>query len=198
MSLKNCNMKIGLYFGSFNPIHIGHLIIANHVVEETDLDQVWLVVSPQNPLKPAVGLLNEYQRLHLVQLAVEDNDKLRASDIEFKMPRPSYTIDTLVYLQEKYPTHHFHIIMGSDSYSNISKWKNANILIKDYNIIVYQRPEFLVKISSATPTSIMILNAPMLDISATEIRNKIKRHKNIQYLVSEKVRIEIDKNGYYK
>jgi nicotinate-nucleotide adenylyltransferase len=190
-------MKIGLYFGSFNPIHIGHLIIANHVVEQTDVDQVWLVVSPQNPLKPAASLLNEYQRLHLVQLAIEDNDKLRASDVEFKLPKPSYTIDTLTYLQEKYPNHQFSVIMGSDSFTNISKWKNATVLLKNYKIIIYQRPEFLIDSNSVT-TSLTILKAPMLDISATEIRSNIKHHKSIQYLVSDKVRGEIDKNGYYK
>ena len=190
-------MKIGLYFGSFNPIHMGHLIIANHIVEQTNLDQVWLVVSPQNPLKPAASLLNEYQRLHLVQLAIEDNHKLRASDVEFKLPKPSYTIDTLTYLQEKHPAHQFKVIMGSDSYSNIGKWKNAAVLLKNYNIVIYQRPGYLLN-SDNVPSTIEIVKAPMLDISATEIRNSIKKNKSIQYLVSEKVRIEIDKNGYYK
>src|SRR3989339_302073 len=121
-------MKIGLYFGSFNPIHTGHLIIASHVLNETDLQQVWFVVSPQNPFKQEHSLLNEYHRLHLVQLAVEEDTRLRASDIEFKMPKPSYTIDTLVYLKEKYPQHQFTIIMGSDSFQNLPKWKNASLL----------------------------------------------------------------------
>lgn len=190
-------MKVGLYFGSFNPIHIGHLIIANHVAEHTDVDQVWLVVSPQNPLKPAASLLNEYQRLHLVQLAIEDNAQLKASDVEFKLPKPSYTIDTLVYLEEKYPNNKFSIILGSDSFSNIGKWKNADILQKNYNLIIYQRPEFAIANNPANK-NITVLNAPLLNISATAIRQYIKQKKSIQYLVTEKVRQEIEKNRYYK
>lgn len=190
-------MKVGLYFGSFNPIHIGHLIIANHVVEHTDVDQVWLVVSPQNPLKPAASLLNEYQRLHLVQLAIENNERLKASDVEFKLPKPSYTIDTLIYLEEKYPNHRFSLILGGDSYSNIGKWKNADVLQKNYPLIIYQRPGF--ELSKATVLdNITLLNAPLLDISATSIRQSIKEKKSIQYLVSDAVRNEIEKNGYYR
>ena len=116
-------MKVGLYFGSFNPVHHGHLIIASHVVQSTGLDQVWFVVSPQNPLKPAVGLLNEYHRLHLIRAAIDGERSLRATDIEFKLPKPSYTIDTLTYIREKYPQHEFSIIMGSDSYQNLGRWK---------------------------------------------------------------------------
>jgi nicotinate-nucleotide adenylyltransferase len=123
-------MKIGLYFGSFNPIHIGHLIVGNHVANNTDLQQVWFVVSPQNPLKPSAALLNEYHRLHLVRLAVEEEPRLKASDVEFKLPKPSYTIDTLTYLQEKYPQHEFSIIIGSDSFQNLSKWKNFELLLR--------------------------------------------------------------------
>lgn len=190
-------MKVGLYFGSFNPIHIGHLIIANHVVENTYVDQVWLVVSPQNPMKPAASLLNEYQRLHLVQSAINTNEKLKASDVEFKLPKPSYTIDTLAYLEEKYPNHKFSVIMGSDSFSNISKWKNADILQKNYHLIIYQRPEFTIT-SDKTTTNTTILNAPLLDVSATNIRQCIKEKKSIQYLVTDDVREEIEKNGYYR
>ncbi|MDI9365057.1 MAG: nicotinate (nicotinamide) nucleotide adenylyltransferase [Flavobacterium sp.] len=190
-------MKVGLYFGSFNPIHIGHLIIANHVVEYTDVEQVWLVVSPQNPLKPAASLLNEYQRLHLVQLAIENNAQLKASDVEFKLPKPSYTIDTLVYLEEKYPHHRFSIILGGDSFSNIGKWKNAAILQKNYHLIIYQRPEFAIT-NHPTNKNITVLNAPLLNISATTIRQHIKQKKSIAYLVTDKVREEIEKNGYYK
>jgi nicotinate-nucleotide adenylyltransferase len=190
-------MKVGLYFGSFNPIHIGHLIIANHVIEHTNLDQVWLVVSPQNPLKPAASLLNEYQRLHLVQLAIANNDKLKASDVEFKLPKPSYTIDTLIYLAEKYPNHQFSIILGGDSFINISKWKNADVLQKNYPLIIYQRPKFLIS-NSAINEKMTILNAPLLDISATAIRQLIKDKKSIQYLVTDSVREEIEKYGYYR
>ena len=132
-------MKIGLYFGSFNPIHHGHLIIANFVLQNSDLDQVWFIVSPQNPLKPSAGLLNEYHRLFLVNIAIEGENKLKASDIEFKLPRPSYTIDTLTYLQEKYPQHEFSIIMGSDSFQNLPNWKNYQQILKNFPIYVYIR-----------------------------------------------------------
>ncbi len=189
-------MKIGLYFGSFNPIHIGHLIIANHIVNYTNLEQVWLVVTPQNPLKPSSGLLNEYNRLHLVQLAVEENPKLRASDAEFKLPKPSYTIDTLTYLQEKYPKNEFSVIMGSDSFSNIGKWKNAEVLVKNHKIIIYLRPNFPVK--GDLRHNIELLNAPLLNISATAIRETIKQNKSIRYLVHDKVCDEIERTGYYK
>ena len=138
-------MNIGLYFGSFNPIHIGHLIIANHVINFTDMNQVWLVISPQNPLKPSHTLLNEYHRLHLIQKAIEDNPKLKASDIEFRLSKPSYTIDTLIYLEEKYPKHKFSIVMGSDSFQNINNWKNAEVLKKNYSFIIYERPGFEMK-----------------------------------------------------
>ena len=190
-------MKIGLYFGSFNPIHIGHLIIANHIANYTDVDQVWLVVSPQNPLKRSVVLLNEYSRLHLVKIAVENNPKIKASDVEFKLPKPSYTIDTLTYLEEKYPANTFSIIMGSDSFCNIEKWKNHEILLKKYPLIIYARPDFPVQNQKLSQT-IQILNAPLLNISATSIREAIKTNKSIRYLVSEKVYDEIEQAGYYK
>ena len=188
-------MEVGLYFGSFNPIHIGHCIIANYIRENTRLQQVWLVVSPQNPFKPATGLLNEYDRLHLVQLAIEGVDGLQASDIEFHLPKPSYTIDTLTYLAEKFPRHQFSLIMGSDGYQNISKWKNADVLLDRYPIYVYQRPGFPVTPLNEKTT---LLEAPMLDISATTIRQLIKQKKDIRFLVPEPVRREIEANKYYK
>jgi len=188
-------MEIGLYFGSFNPIHIGHCIIANYVRTHTPLQQVWLVVSPQNPFKPAAGLLNEYDRLHLVKTAIEGVDGLQASDIEFHLPRPSYTIDTLTYLAEKFPQHQFSIVMGSDGYQNIEKWKNAPVLLARYPIYVYQRPGFPVSPYSEKTT---IVNAPLLDISATIIRQMIKDNQDIKFLVPEPVRLEIEANRYYK
>ena len=133
-------MKVGLYFGSFNPIHHGHLIIANYLLQNSDLDQVWLVVSPQNPFKQSASLLNSYNRLNLVQLAIEGESKLKASDIEFRLPQPSYTVNTLAYLQEKYPTHQFAIIMGSDSFENLAKWKNYEFILQHCTIYVYRRP----------------------------------------------------------
>ena len=189
-------MKIGLYFGSFNPIHIGHLIVASFVANHTEIQQVWFVVSPQNPLKTSSVLLHEYNRLHLVQLAMEDDIRLRASDVEFRLPRPSYTIDTLTYLQEKYPQHQFSIIMGSDSFQNLPRWKSFELLVKNYPFIIYKRPGFEVK--DSWNAKLTILDAPMLSISATEIRNNIKEGKTIRYLVTEKVREEIEQNRYYK
>lgn len=189
-------MKIGLYFGSFNPIHIGHLIIANHVANHSDVQQVWFVVSPQNPLKPSSVLLNEYHRLHLVQLAIGDDPQLKASDVEFKLPRPSYTIDTLTYLTEKYPQHQFSIIMGSDSFQNLHRWKNHEQLLAHYAIIIYKRPGYT--INNPITNNIQILEAPVLEISATEIRKAIKEGKSVKYLLNEPVITEIEKTGYYK
>lgn len=189
-------MKIGLYFGSFNPIHTGHLIIASHVANETNIQQVWLVVSPQNPFKQASNLLNEYHRLHLAQLAIEDDLRIRVSEIEFKLPRPSYTIDTLIYLQEKYPQHEFSIIMGSDSFQNLPKWKNAQVLIQQYSFIVYNRPGSIV--TETHQANVTILDAPLISISATHIRQNIQEGKSIRYLVPEKVRIYIEENNYYR
>ena len=189
-------MEIGLYFGSFNPIHIGHLIVASHVANHTDMQQVWFVVSPQNPLKSSSVLLNEYHRLYLVQLAVEDDLRLKASDVEFKLPRPSFTIDTLTYLQEKYPQHTFSIIMGSDGFQNLPKWKNFEILVKNFPFIIYKRQGF--DVVDTWQANVNILNAPMLQISATTIRENIKTGKTIRYLVPDKVREEIEQNRYYK
>lgn len=189
-------MKIGLYFGSFNPIHNGHLIIATHILQNTALDQIWFVVSPQNPFKQGSTLLNEYHRLHLVQEAIEGETKLKASDIEFSLPRPSYTIDTLTYLEEKYPENSFSVIMGSDSYQNIGKWKSGELLQKRYPILVYQRPGFVISENAAKNAT--ILSAPMLDISSTIIRKLVAAGKSIRYMVPEKVNEEILKSGYYK
>ncbi|MBX3240768.1 MAG: nicotinate-nucleotide adenylyltransferase [Chitinophagaceae bacterium] len=189
-------MNIGLYFGSFNPIHIGHLIIAKFISQHTSLDQVWFVVSPQNPFKESSALLNEYQRLHLVRLAIEGEDDLKASDIEFHLPRPSYTVDTLAYLGEKYPAHRFSVIMGSDSYQNLHKWKNAEVILKNYPLIVYKRPGF--EIADDAKGLVNVLNAPLLQISATEIRNMVRDGKSIRYLVPDVVQAEIERTGYYK
>lgn len=189
-------MRIGLYFGSFNPVHHGHLIIANFVANSTPLDQVWFVVSPQNPFKISGKLLNEYHRLHLVNIAIEGEAKLKASDIEFYLPRPSYTIDTLTYLEEKYPQHQFSVIMGSDSYRNLHKWKNAEILVKRYPLFVYTRPGF--ELEHQHRKAVTLLDAPLLQISATHIRELITQGKSIRYLVPDPVKDEIEKNGYYK
>ena len=189
-------MKIGLYFGSFNPIHHGHLIIANHLINETDLQEVWLMVSPQNPFKVSTVLLNEHHRYHLVQKALENETKIKASNIEFRLPKPSYTVNTLTYLKEKYPQHGFSIIMGSDGFQNINKWQNAEVIIRNYPIYIYKRPGFEIKETFGAQTT--ILDAPMLEISSTHIRKLIKEKKSIKFLLPDEVREEIEKNNYYK
>jgi nicotinate-nucleotide adenylyltransferase len=189
-------MDVGLYFGSFNPIHTGHLIIANHILNETTLKKVWFIVSPQNPLKPASSLLNEYDRLHLARIATEDDVRIQVSDIEFKLPRPSYTIDTLTYLSEKYPDTRFSVILGGDSYNNLPNWKNYESIVKNFAIYVYKRDDGLINALFSIPPH--VLKAPLLEISATEIRNLVKEGKSIRYLVPEKVREEIERNRYYK
>jgi nicotinate-nucleotide adenylyltransferase len=189
-------MKVGLYFGSFNPVHHGHLIIANYVAQSTDLDQVWFIVSPQNPLKPAAGLLNEYHRLFLIRAAIDGENKLRASDIEFKMPRPSFTIDTLTYIHEKYAQHDFSIVMGSDSYQNLPRWKNHETLLRNTSFYIYVRAGFE-NIPEYENARVHILDAPLLQISATHIRNMLKEGKSIRWLVPDVVKEEIERNRYY-
>jgi nicotinate-nucleotide adenylyltransferase len=189
-------MKIGLYFGSFNPIHTGHLIIANHILNETDLQKIWFMVSPQNPFKKSESLLNEYDRLHLVQKAIEGDDRLKASDIEFNLPKPSYTVHTLAYLLEKYPTYQFSIIMGSDGFQNLDKWKNAEVIIRDYPILIYERPGF--KVDKTFGARVQVMNAPLLEISATYIRRLIKEGKSIKYLVPAGVEEEISSFNFFK
>jgi nicotinate-nucleotide adenylyltransferase len=188
-------MNIGLYFGSFNPIHTGHLIIASHVLNETNIQKIWFVLSPQNPLKASLSLLNEYDRLFLLQKAIEEDDRMKASDIEFLLPKPSYTIDTLTYLTEKYPEHQFNVIMGSDSFENIGNWKNGDKIIANYPVFVYERPGFELKLPK---TNITVLNAPFLQISSTHIRHLIENGKSFKYLVPDIVELEIIKSRFFK
>lgn len=189
-------MNVALYFGSFNPVHTGHCIIASYIADNTDAEQVWFVVSPQNPLKPSASLLNEYHRLHLVKLAIEHDPRFKGSDIEFSLPRPSYTIDTLTYLAEKYPQHEFSVIMGSDSFQNIGKWKNAAQLVANYDIYVYNRMGHTT--GNSSNARLTFLDAPLLNISSTFIRETVKAKKSIRFLVPDNVREEIERNGYYK
>ena len=189
-------MRIGLYFGSFNPIHVGHLIIANFIANNVDIDQVWFIISPQNPLKQNTTLLNKYHRKYLVDIAIEGEKKLKTSAIEFSLPIPSYTIDTLAYLSEKYPDNLFSIVIGSDSLQNILKWKNGEVLLERYQFLVYERPGF--KVENATGQNINILKAPLLDISSTKIRKMIKNGMSIKFFVPDLVKEEIERNHYYK
>ena len=189
-------MNIGLYFGSFNPVHNGHLIIASQILINSNLNQLWFVVSPHNPLKIRSGLLNENHRLNLIKTAIEGEFDLKASDVEFKLPSPSYTIDTLTYLKEKYPQHSFSIIMGSDSFKNLEKWKNYESLINNYRIYIYKRPGF--EVVNNHNADIIMVEAPLLEISSTHIRELIRKGKSIRYLVPDSVKEEIESNNYYK
>lgn len=189
-------MNIGLYFGSFNPVHIGHLIIASHIANNTDLNQVWFVVSPQNPFKKSSVLLNEYHRLHMIKSAIDGENKLRANSVEFGLPKPSYTVDTLAYLKEKHPEHEFSIVMGSDGFQNLDKWKNFEVIVKNYPIYIYKRPGF--DIIKDWGADITILDAPLLEISSTRIREMVREKKSIRFLVPDAVHEEIMRNGYYR
>jgi len=192
-------MKIGLYFGTYNPIHIGHLIIANHMAEFADLDQVWMVVTPHNPLKKKATLLDDHHRLQMVYLATENFPKIKPSDIEFKLTQPNYTVNTLAHLHDKYPNYEFSLIMGEDNLKTLHKWKNYEVLLDNHDIYVYPRisedPE---NVALKSHPRIHIIDAPVVEISSTFIRNNIKKGKNIQPLLPSKVWEYIDHNNFYK
>jgi len=190
-------MKTGLFFGSYNPIHTGHLIIANYMANHTELDEVWLVVSPHNPLKDKSGLGNMYDRLEMARLATEKTENIRVSDIEFALPQPSYTIDTLTYLHEKFPEKEFVLIMGADNLVSLKKWKNYEVLLKNYQIYVYPRPGAQVKEWENYP-SITLTNTPLMEISSTFIRKAIKENKSVQFFLPDSVINFIDGKGMYK
>jgi nicotinate-nucleotide adenylyltransferase len=202
-------MRIGLYFGTFNPIHVGHLIIANHMAQEQELDQIWLVVSPQNPLKAKNSLLKDYHRLNMVKLAIEDNLKLRASDIEFHLPIPSYTVNTLAHLKEKYPEHVFSLIMGEDNLRTFNKWYNYEYILENYKIFVFPRTITIQEIESPQTENEETLkiknhsnihfceNTPILKISSSFIRNEIKSGRSVKYLCTESVYNYIDEMNFY-
>ena len=175
-------MKVGLFFGSFNPIHTGHMVLANYMLEFTDLDKVWFIVSPHNPLKQKNSLLHERHRLQMTALAIGENNKMKASDIEFKLPQPSYTINTLMHLQEKYADHHFVLIMGADNLENFHKWKNYEEILKHFELYVYPRPGISGGDLSAHK-QVRLVNAPLMEISSTDIRNAIKERKDVRYFV---------------
>lgn len=179
-------MKVGLFFGSFNPVHVGHLMIAQYMVEYTELDEVWLVVSPQNPLKEKSNLVNVYDRLEMCKLAVGDHSKIRVSDIELKLPQPSYTTTTLSYLYERYPEHQFALIMGEDNLNSLPRWKNYEVILKDYQIYVYPRAKEVVS-PLLNHGSVHRTNAAIFEISSTFIREALKARKDIQFFVPELV-----------
>jgi len=197
MNVKEGKIKTGLFFGSFNPVHIGHLIVAAYMREFSDLDQVWFVVSPHNPLKAKKTLLADHHRLMLVKTAIEDDPKFRACDIEFKMPQPSYTIDTLTYLGEKYPMHRFVLIAGTDILPTFHKWKNYRILLSEYQIYIYNRPGYD-KGSYAGHPSISFFDAPLMEISSSFIRQAIKNGKDVQYMLPPKVWQYIREMHFYE
>ena len=190
-------MKIGLFFGSYNPIHTGHLIIANYMANHTALDQVWLVVSPHNPLKETADLINMYDRLEMAKLATENALNIRVSDVELKLPQPSYTIDTLTFLHEKYPENQFSLIMGSDNLASLKKWKNYELILRDYHIHVYPRPGFS-DYDFANHPSVTLTKTPFMELSSTFIRKSVKENKNVQFFVPEPVLNFIDLKNLYR
>jgi len=192
-------MKIGLYFGTFNPIHIGHLIIANHMAEHSDLDQIWMVVTPHNPHKQKNTLLDDYHRLHMVHLATEDFPKIKPSDIEFKLPQPNYTINTLVHLQEKHPNYEFSLIMGDDNLNSLHKWKNYEAILQHHHIYVYPRLNSgVIDEQFANHSKIHKIDAPVVELSSTFIRESIKNNKNVIPMLPHKVWEYVEHNLFYR
>ncbi|MBF8149726.1 nicotinate-nucleotide adenylyltransferase [Winogradskyella sp. F6397] len=192
-------MKIGLYFGTFNPIHVGHLTIANHLAEHSDMDQIWFVVTPLSPFKKKRSMLDNYHRLELVHLATKDYDKLRPSDIEFGLKQPNYTIDTLTYLFEKYPKHEFALIMGEDNLKSFHKWKNYELILENHNIYVYPRiSEGKIDTQFNNHPKVIKIDAPIMELSSTFIRNEIKDGKNVRPMLPENVWQFIDEMSFYR
>lgn len=190
-------MITGLYFGSFNPVHIGHLAIANFMVEFSELEQLWFVVSPQNPLKERKSLLKDYHRLEMVRLAVEDDDRFRASDIEFKLPTPSYTIDTLTYLEELNPGREFQLVMGGDGLRTFHKWKHAELIVEKYHRLIYPRPGTDLEMAYRLPNATLV-EAPMMEISSSFIRQAIKDGKDVRHLVPAKAYAYMREMHFYE
>lgn len=192
-------MKVGLYFGTFNPIHVGHLIIANHLAEHSNLDQIWLVVTPQSPFKKKQSLLDNYQRLEMVYQATKDYKHLNPSDIEFSLPQPNYTINTLTYLKEKHPKHDFSLIMGEDNLKSFHKWKNYNIILENHDIYVYPRlSDGKIETQFHGHERIHHVQAPIIQLSSTFIRKSIKAGKNIKPMLPENVWNYVSEMNFYK
>lgn len=192
-------MKIGLYFGSFNPIHVGHLVIANHMAEYSDLNQIWFVITPHSPFKKKSTLLDNYQRLEMVYRATKDYTKLKPSDIEFSLPQPNYTVNTLAYLQEKYPDFEFSLIMGEDNLDSFHKWKNYDVILENHYIYVYPRlSDKQVTTRFDGHEKIHHINAPIMQLSSTFIRNAIKKGKNVKPLLPQNVWEYLDEMNFYR
>jgi nicotinate-nucleotide adenylyltransferase len=192
-------MKIGLFFGTFNPIHVGHLIIANHMVEHSDLDEVWLVVTPLSPFKKKSSLLDNHQRLEMVYRATEDYPKLRPCDIEFSLPQPNYTIHTLTYLEEKFPQHHFNLIMGQDNLASFHKWKNYEQILENHDIFVYPRLHSkAIKAEIMEHSKIFNIASPIIELSSTFVRKEIKYNRNVRPMLPHKVWEYLDEMNFYK
>lgn len=191
--------KIGLYFGTFNPIHIGHLAIANHIAEFSDLNEIWMVVTPHSPHKKKKTLLDNHHRFEMVYRATQPYPKIKPSDIEFKLPQPNYTIYTLAHLQEKYPDYEFHLIMGEDNLKSFHKWKNYEVILENHNIYVYPRiAEGIVENQFTCHPKIQRIEAPVMEISSTFIRECIANRKNVRPLLTDTVWQYIDEMGFYK
>lgn len=192
-------MKVGLFFGTFNPIHVGHLTIANHIAEYSDLDQVWFVVTPHSPFKKKNSLLDDHQRLEMVYQAVKDYPKLRQSDIEFNLPQPNYTINTLTHLEEKYPDHEFALIMGEDNLKSFHKWKNYQLIVELHDIYVFPRiSEGKIETEFDEHPNIHHVNSPIMELSSTFIRKSIKEGKNVRPMLPENVWEYLDEMNFYK
>ena len=190
-------MHIGLFFGSFNPVHIGHMALANYMLCYTEMEEIWFVVSPQNPLKKNLTMLDQHQRLALVNIAIDDFQGLRSSNIEFSLSQPSYTVHTLAHLAEKYPQHRFSLIMGQDNLKTFDRWKNYEEILRSHQIYVYPRPQVGATAFDTHP-SVHLTAAPQMEISSTFIRNAIREKKNVRFFLPDKVWAEIDTMNYYR
>ncbi len=194
----NLQLKVGLYFGSYNPIHIGHMAIANYMVEYADIDQLWFVVSPLNPFKKKGNLLNDYHRLELVHRAVDGDNRFRASNIEFKLPKPSYTVDTLAYLKDMYPDYKFVVMIGSDNLKNFHKWKNFETILENYGVIVYPRPGFEKSEEGMHKNITVAEGAPLMEISSSFIRKAIHEGRDVRHFMPQKCWQYLDEMNFYK
>jgi nicotinate-nucleotide adenylyltransferase len=191
-------MKVGLFFGSFNPVHIGHMAIAQYMVEFTDIDELWFVVSPHNPLKQKASLLNDYDRYEMISRAIEPYEHMQVSSVEFSLPKPSYTVVTLAHLLENFPSYEFVLIMGGDNLCGLSKWRNYTYILENFQIVVYSRPQFDVPDEFANHSAISYFQAPLMEISSSFIRQSIKENKNMKAFMPHQAWEYLDKMNFYK